>query len=72
MVSSSPASCRSWQRRCKCCIKAEVTYAGPAPTLIAGVIQVNFRLPTFTGTSEARFQFVVGGWASGDFVVLVE
>jgi uncharacterized protein (TIGR03437 family) len=50
----------------------EVTYAGPAPTLIAGVTQVNFRLPAFTGTSEAAFQFVVGGWPSGYFVVLVK
>jgi uncharacterized protein (TIGR03437 family) len=50
----------------------EVTYAGPAPTLIAGVTQVNFRLPAFTGTSEAPFQFVVSGWPSGYFVVLVK
>jgi uncharacterized protein (TIGR03437 family) len=50
----------------------EVTYAGPAPTLVAGVTQVNFRLPTFTGTSEAAFQFVVGGWPGGTFVVLVK
>lgn len=50
----------------------EATYAGPAPTLIAGVTQVNFRLPAFTGTSEAAFQVVVGGWPSGYFVVLVK
>lgn len=50
----------------------EVTYAGPSPTLVAGVTQVNFRLPTFTGTSEPAFQFIVGGWPSGYFVVLVK
>jgi uncharacterized protein (TIGR03437 family) len=50
----------------------EVTYAGPAPTLVAGVMQVNFRLPAFTGTSEPAFQFVVGGWPSGSFLVLVK
>ncbi len=50
----------------------EVTYAGPAPTLVAGVIQVNFRLPAFTGTSEPAFQFVVAGWPSTYFVVLVK
>ena len=49
----------------------EVTYAGPAPTLVAGVTQVNFSLPVFTGTSEPAFQFVVDGWPSGSFVVLV-
>ena len=50
----------------------EVTYAGPAPTLVAGAMQVNFQLPAFTSTSEAAFQFVVGGWPSGYFVVLVK
>ena len=50
----------------------EVTYAGPAPTLVAGVTQVNFRLPTLTVTSEPAFQFVVSGWPSGSFVVLVK
>ena len=50
----------------------EVTYAGPAPTLVAGVTQVNFRLPTLTVTSEPAFQFVVGGWPGGSFVVLVK
>jgi len=50
----------------------EVTYAGPAPMLVAGAIQVNFRLPAFTGTSEPGFQFSVGDWLSGGFVVLVK
>jgi uncharacterized protein (TIGR03437 family) len=50
----------------------EVTYVGQAPTLVAGVTQVNFRLPTFTGTSTPVFQFLVDGWPSGDFVVLVD
>jgi len=50
----------------------EVTYAGPAPTLVAGVTQVNFRLPAFTGTSTPAFQFLRDGWPSGDFIVLVD
>jgi len=50
----------------------EVTYAGPAPMLVAGAIQVNFRLPALTGTSEPMFQFAVGDWLSGGFVVLVK
>jgi uncharacterized protein (TIGR03437 family) len=50
----------------------EVTYAGAAPVLVAGAIQVNSRLPAFTGTSEPAFQFSVGDWLSGGFVVLVK
>ena len=50
----------------------EVTYAGAAPMLVAGAIQVSFRLPAATGTSEPGFQFSVGDWLSGYFVVLVK
>jgi uncharacterized protein (TIGR03437 family) len=41
----------------------EVTYAGPAPTLVAGVMQVNFRLPTRSGT----LRLIVNGWPSATF-----
>jgi uncharacterized protein (TIGR03437 family) len=39
----------------------EVTYAGAAPMLVAGVTQVNFRLPLVSGTSKGQFVFNVSG-----------
>ncbi len=50
----------------------DVISAGPAPSMVAGNTQVSFRLPAFTGTSTPSFQFLVNGWPSGDFFVLVE
>ena len=50
----------------------DVISAGPAPAMVAGDTQVSFRLPTFTGTSTPAFHFLVSGWPSGDFIVLVE
>jgi uncharacterized protein (TIGR03437 family) len=51
----------------------EVLYAGPAPTLVAGAIQVNFRLPADSLViPEPQFSFTVDGWQSGPFVVLTQ
>ncbi len=50
-----------------------VTYAGPAPSLVAGAIQVNFRLPQIppSGPTEA-FQFQVGSEIGSPFVLQVQ
>ena len=49
----------------------EVLYAGPAPALVAGAIQVNFRLPAQPlGVPEPQFIFTVDGWQSEPFVIL--
>jgi uncharacterized protein (TIGR03437 family) len=50
----------------------EITYAGPAPELVAGAIQVNFRLPKDLAAPAPQFSFTVGGWTSGAFVVLTD
>jgi uncharacterized protein (TIGR03437 family) len=52
----------------------EVTYAGPAPNLVAGVTQINFKLADFlTVTSgQVTVSFKVGGWPSSQFVVFVQ
>jgi uncharacterized protein (TIGR03437 family) len=50
----------------------EITYAGPAPQLVAGAIQVNFRLPKDLVAPMPQFSFTVGGWTSGAFVVLTD
>ncbi len=47
----------------------EVTYAGPAPFLVAGVVQVNFRLPV--SSAETLFQLDVAGWTSSNFAVVI-
>ena len=50
----------------------DVTYAGSVSSTVAGVTQVSFRLPTSTGTSTPAFHFLVDGWPSTDFVILVK
>ena len=51
----------------------EVLYAGPAPTLVAGAIQVNFRLPAESLViPEPQFVFIVDGWQSEPFVILTQ
>jgi uncharacterized protein (TIGR03437 family) len=50
----------------------EITYAGPAPQLVAGAIQVNFRLPKSLAAPAPQFSFTVGAWTSGAFVVLTD
>ena len=50
----------------------EVISAASVPLTVAGVMQVSFRLPTSTGTSTPAFHFMVDGWPSTDFIVLVE
>jgi uncharacterized protein (TIGR03437 family) len=52
----------------------EVTYAGPAPNLVAGVTQMNFRLANFLTVTggQVTVSFKVGGWPSAEFVVSVQ
>jgi uncharacterized protein (TIGR03437 family) len=45
----------------------ELTYAGQAPALVAGVTQINFRLPALLTNNQTLFQFDVGGWLSPVF-----
>jgi uncharacterized protein (TIGR03437 family) len=45
----------------------EVTYAGQAPALVAGVTQINFRLPAVLTNNQTLFQFDVGGSLSPVF-----
>ena len=40
---------------------AEVTYAGAAPGLVSGVLQVNVRIPPGTPSGEAALQVTIGG-----------
>ena len=41
-------------------INAEVLYAGAAPTLVAGVLQVNVRIPAGVPDGDATVQVSVG------------
>jgi uncharacterized protein (TIGR03437 family) len=50
---------------------AEVTYAGGAPTLVAGVMQVNARIPSGTPAGNAAVVVTVGGAASQAGVTVV-
>lgn len=50
----------------------DVTNAASAPSTVAGLTQVTFRLPTSTGTSTPAFDFLVDGWPSTGFVILVK
>ncbi len=50
----------------------EVLYAGPAPGLMAGVMQINFRLPPSSGTADPEFYLKVDGRASDKFILLVK
>ena len=49
----------------------EITYSGQAAGLIAGVTQVNFRLPASTPDIFPQFQFSVDGWLSESFSLCV-
>lgn len=49
----------------------EITYAGPAPNFAAGVVQINFRLPSDLYLMEPELLFTVGGWPGGTFTLLV-
>ncbi len=49
-----------------------VTYAGPAPSLVAGAIQVNFRLPQPMTSGPQSFQFQVGSRIGGPFVLQLQ
>jgi len=46
----------------------DVVYTGPAPTMIAGVIQVNFRIPPQGGLLDCQFN--VAGFTSSQFSVV--
>ena len=51
----------------------EVTYAGPAPNMVAGVTQVNFRLPsTPPSDGQVTLSFQVAGWPGSTFSVAVK
>jgi uncharacterized protein (TIGR03437 family) len=50
----------------------DVLYAGAAPTLVAGVAQVNFQVPTIPGASKEEFVFDVGGVFGSVFDVWVK
>jgi uncharacterized protein (TIGR03437 family) len=43
---------------------SDVTYAGPAPTLAAGVIQINFRVPSFALPGPTPVQVIIGSTGS--------
>jgi uncharacterized protein (TIGR03437 family) len=45
----------------------EITYAGPAPGMVAGVSQVNFRLPD---EPDPYLSVRIGDWRSESFVIL--
>jgi uncharacterized protein (TIGR03437 family) len=49
---------------------SEITYAGPAPTLAAGVIQINFRVPSFALPGPTPVQVIIGN-ASSNYVTVV-
>jgi uncharacterized protein (TIGR03437 family) len=49
----------------------EILYAGQAPALVDGVVQVNFRLPP-AASGETQFQFRVAGWESSPFTIVIE
>lgn len=48
----------------------DLVYAGPAPGQVAGVMQVNFRLPESLDQTPTILLFA-GGWASPYFTVWV-
>jgi uncharacterized protein (TIGR03437 family) len=52
----------------------EIDYAGQAPSEVAGVVQVNFRLPVNSarGPDAMVLQFNVAGWPSSNFDVSVK
>ena len=50
----------------------EITYAGQAPGLVAGVVQINFRLPSALNEGYTIFYFNVGGWPGGAFRIALK
>jgi uncharacterized protein (TIGR03437 family) len=47
----------------------DLLYAGPAPSQIAGAMQINFRVPFDSGT--APFLLFAGGWSAPYFTVWI-
>jgi uncharacterized protein (TIGR03437 family) len=47
----------------------DLLYAGPAPSQIAGAMQINFRVPLDSGTSP--FLLFAGGWSAPYFTVWI-
>jgi uncharacterized protein (TIGR03437 family) len=50
---------------------SDITYAGPAPTLVAGAIQINFRVPSFALPGSTPVQVVIGNGQSNSVIVVV-
>jgi uncharacterized protein (TIGR03437 family) len=51
---------------------AEVLYAAAAPTLVAGVIQVNARIPAGVSSGDVPVELTIGGTSSQDVTVAVK
>ncbi|HYO80266.1 MAG TPA: lamin tail domain-containing protein [Bryobacteraceae bacterium] len=51
--------------------RAEVQYAGPAPGLITGALQVNVRVPEDIGAGDAELVIAVGGRPSAPVTIAV-
>ncbi|MCW5976899.1 MAG: SBBP repeat-containing protein [Bryobacteraceae bacterium] len=49
----------------------EVTYAGQAPALVFGVVQVNFRIPVVQTGDRMWFTVKAGDFTSGSFTIFV-
>ncbi len=49
----------------------DITYAGPAPTLVAGAIQINFRVPSWALSGPTSVQIIIGNNASNSATVVV-
>ena len=49
----------------------DITYAGPAPTLVAGAIQINFRVPSWALSGPTSVQIIIGNNASNSPTVVV-
>jgi uncharacterized protein (TIGR03437 family) len=45
-------------------VEAEVTFAGAAPFLVLGVVQVNARVPSSLPPGNASLQVIIGGVSS--------
>jgi uncharacterized protein (TIGR03437 family) len=50
---------------------SDVTYFGPAPTLAAGVIQINFRIPSFALPGPTPIQVIIGSAVSNYVTVVI-
>jgi uncharacterized protein (TIGR03437 family) len=49
----------------------DITYAGPAPTLVAGAIQINFRVPSFALPGPTPVQVIIGNNESNLVTIVV-